>query len=35
MDAELRSAITANLGRFGRVEAPAGALKPRPSPSAS
>jgi len=27
MDAELRSAITANLGRFSRVEAPAGALK--------
>ena len=28
MDAELRSVITANLGRFGRVEAPAGGLKP-------
>jgi 8-oxo-dGTP pyrophosphatase MutT (NUDIX family) len=28
MDAELRSAITANLGRFSRVEAPAGGLKP-------
>jgi 8-oxo-dGTP pyrophosphatase MutT (NUDIX family) len=27
MDAELRSAITANLGRLGRVEAPAGGLK--------
>jgi 8-oxo-dGTP pyrophosphatase MutT (NUDIX family) len=27
MDAELRSAITANLGRFSRVEVPAGALK--------